>query len=147
VSLCETHSALVPETYALRAIVLPETVECQLSACYSHETQGQMAAVSQSEITPVLTAWCAGDRAALEPLTPLMLYRAAHHHLLSEQPGRTLQTTALVNEAVELRFFGGLNTEETAEVLKASTATVARDWRLAKAWLLQELSPERSDGA
>jgi RNA polymerase sigma-70 factor, ECF subfamily len=40
---------------------------------------------------------------------------------------------------VELRFFAGLNVEETAEVLKVSIDTVARDWRLAKVWLLREL--------
>ena len=41
---------------------------------------------------------------------------------------------------VELRFFGGLSVEETAEVLKVSPQTVMRDWRLAKAWLLREIS-------
>ncbi len=41
---------------------------------------------------------------------------------------------------VELRFFGGLSVEETAEVLKVSQETVWRDWRLAKDWLLRELS-------
>jgi RNA polymerase sigma factor (TIGR02999 family) len=40
---------------------------------------------------------------------------------------------------VELRFFAGLTVEETAEVLKVSVDTVARDWRLAKVWLHQEL--------
>jgi len=40
---------------------------------------------------------------------------------------------------VEMRFFGGLSIEETAEVLKVSPETVRRDWRLAKAWLLREL--------
>lgn len=44
------------------------------------------------------------------------------------------------SKVVELRFFGGLSVEETAEVLKVSTETVLRDWRLAKAWLLRELS-------
>ncbi len=44
---------------------------------------------------------------------------------------------------VELRFFGGLSVEETAEVLHISTDTVIRDWRLAKIWLLRELT-ERS---
>jgi RNA polymerase sigma factor (TIGR02999 family) len=42
---------------------------------------------------------------------------------------------------VELRFFGGLSVEETAEVLDASTATVKRDWRAARAFLLATLSP------
>jgi RNA polymerase sigma-70 factor (ECF subfamily) len=41
---------------------------------------------------------------------------------------------------VELRFFGGLSVEETAEVLKVSPDSVKRDWRLAKAWLMRELS-------
>jgi RNA polymerase sigma factor (TIGR02999 family) len=41
---------------------------------------------------------------------------------------------------VELRFFGGLNLEETAEVLKVSVSTVRRDWRMAQAWLHQQMS-------
>jgi RNA polymerase sigma factor (TIGR02999 family) len=41
---------------------------------------------------------------------------------------------------VELRFFGGLTVEETAGVLKVSPDTVTRDWSLARAWLLRELS-------
>lgn len=41
---------------------------------------------------------------------------------------------------VELRFFGGLSVEETADVLKVSPETVKRDWKLAKVWLLRELS-------
>ncbi len=41
---------------------------------------------------------------------------------------------------VEMRFFGGLNIEETAEVLKVSAVTVKRDWRAAKAWLYRELA-------
>jgi RNA polymerase sigma factor (TIGR02999 family) len=48
---------------------------------------------------------------------------------------------------VELRFFGGLSVEETAEVLKVSPDTVMRDWRLAKAWLLRELSGEENNAA
>ena len=39
-----------------------------------------------------------------------------------------------------MRFFGGLNVEETADVLKVSTATVMRDWGTAKAWLYRELA-------
>jgi DNA-directed RNA polymerase specialized sigma24 family protein len=44
---------------------------------------------------------------------------------------------------VELRFFGGLSVKETAEVLKVSPDTVMRDWKLAKAWLLSELSSRK----
>jgi RNA polymerase sigma-70 factor (ECF subfamily) len=42
-------------------------------------------------------------------------------------------------QVVELRFFGGLTTEEAAEALHVSTDTVKRDWRFAKLWLLREL--------
>jgi len=45
-----------------------------------------------------------------------------------------------MSQVVEMRFFGGLSVEEAAEVLKVSSDTVLRDWRLAKAWLLRELS-------
>jgi DNA-directed RNA polymerase specialized sigma24 family protein len=48
---------------------------------------------------------------------------------------------------VELRFFGGLSVEETAEVLSVSEETILRDWRLAKAWLLREMSEGKRDGA
>jgi RNA polymerase sigma factor (TIGR02999 family) len=44
------------------------------------------------------------------------------------------------SRVVELRYFGGLSVEETAEVLKVSPVTVMRDWRLAKSWLLHRLS-------
>lgn len=43
------------------------------------------------------------------------------------------------SKVVEMRYFGGLSVEETAEVLEVSTDTVARDWRAAKAWLHREL--------
>ncbi len=180
------------------------------------------------EVTQLLQAWNAGDRAALEQLIPLVnaeLHRLAAHYMRRQAPDHVLQATALVNEAwlklidwqavtwqsrahffgvaaqlmrrilvdearrqhadkhggnalrvsmsevemlaqrkshdllalddalqtlaqfderrsriVELRFFGGLSVEETAEVLSVSPRTVAREWRLAQAWLYRELS-------
>jgi len=44
---------------------------------------------------------------------------------------------------VELRFFGGLQEEEVAEVLQVSVITVKRDWKVAKAWLVSRLQPRR----
>jgi RNA polymerase sigma factor (TIGR02999 family) len=62
-----------------------------------------------------------------------------------------LKALATVDErkskVVELRFFGGLSVEETAAVLKVSPETVMRDWRLAKLWLLRELSEGNGRGA
>jgi RNA polymerase sigma-70 factor (ECF subfamily) len=54
-------------------------------------------------------------------------------------------------QVVEMRFFGGLSVEETAEVLKVSTVTVKRDWRAARTWLYRELTgateaPNQRDG-
>lgn len=168
-------------------------------------------------------AWRQGDPGALDKLMPVVygeLHRLAHRYMLREHGGRTLQTTAVVNEAylrlvdaqgidwkdrahffaisanvmrrilvefarsrgrnkrggdvqevefdealilspqpgtdlvalddaltalaamderkarvIEMRFFGGLSVEETAEALGVSPDTVMRDWRLAKVWL------------
>jgi len=44
-------------------------------------------------------------------------------------------------QVIELRFFGGLTVEETADVLKVSRQTIMRDWKLARAWLAREIRP------
>jgi len=44
---------------------------------------------------------------------------------------------------VELRYFGGLSVEETAETLRISPETAKRDWKMAKAWLLRELTGDK----
>ena len=44
----------------------------------------------------------------------------------------------MLTQVVELRFFGGLTVDETADVLNVSPETVMRDWKTAKAWLLRE---------
>jgi RNA polymerase sigma factor (TIGR02999 family) len=49
-------------------------------------------------------------------------------------------------QVVEMRFFGGLSVEETAEVLGISPVTVKRDWRMAKAWLYREMADGTTDG-
>ena len=64
------------------------------------------------------------------------------------QAGSFLEVLAIENMtlslmAAELRYFGGLSVEETAEVLKISPETAKRDWKMAKAWLFGELTAER----
>jgi RNA polymerase sigma factor (TIGR02999 family) len=49
-------------------------------------------------------------------------------------------------QIIEMRFFGGLTVEETAEVLKVSPGTVRRDWSIAKFWLYRELAGGTGDG-
>jgi RNA polymerase sigma factor (TIGR02999 family) len=51
------------------------------------------------------------------------------------------------SRVIELRFFGGLSVQETAEVLQVSEETVHRDWKLAKSWLRRELSQGARGGA
>ena len=56
----------------------------------------------EADVTRLLRAWSSGDSEALNALTPLVyeeLHRRAHWHMRRENPGHTLQTTALVNEA------------------------------------------------
>ncbi len=60
-------------------------------------------------------------------------------NLLAELDPRKVQV-------VEMRFFGGLSVEETAEVLKVSAITVMRDWSTAKAWLYRELTRGTGNG-
>jgi RNA polymerase sigma factor (TIGR02999 family) len=78
--------------------------------------------------------------------------------VLTEQPGPQLvalddalnQLAAIdsrKSQIVELRYFGGLQVEETAEALNVSPETVMRDWRAAKAWLYLQLSGGRQLGA
>ena len=82
--------------------------------------------------------------------------RVTFHEALVTAPDPALDVVALdraldalakadarKSRVVELRFFGGLSVEETAEVLKVSTDTVKRDWRLAKLWLLRELEGQK----
>ena len=66
---------------------------------------------------------------------------------VDEALSRLAQVDARMSKVVELRFFGGLGVKETAEVMKVSADTVMRDWKLAKVWLLRELSGGARDGA
>lgn len=58
---------------------------------------------------------------------------------IDEALERLARLDARKARVIELRFFGGLSLEETAEALRVSTDTVGRDWRAAKAWLKREL--------
>jgi len=60
---------------------------------------------------------------------------------------RLEETDARKSKVVELRFFGGMTVEETAEVLHISGETVMRDWSVARAWLLRELDGGVTHGA
>lgn len=87
-----------------------------------HKRGGETVRVSLTEATDV-----AEERSA-----DILALDAALQSLATLDPRKS--------QIVELRFFGGLSLEETAEVLKISPRTVTREWGLAQAWLYRELS-------
>jgi RNA polymerase sigma-70 factor (ECF subfamily) len=72
--------------------------------------------------------------------------RAADLVALDDAMSTLAQLDRRKSQVVEMRFFGGLNVNETADVLKVSAATVMRDWSTAKAWLYRELAGGTRDG-
>lgn len=74
---------------------------------------------------------------SLEPNTKLLALDEALTALAEIDPEQS--------RIVELRYFGGLTIEETAEVIKASPATVKREWAMARAWLHQALTEQTPD--
>jgi RNA polymerase sigma-70 factor, ECF subfamily len=122
------------------------------SAQASWQNRAQFFAVCAQLMRRILVDWArtrqAVKRGAGE--RPLELQEAL---VVTEAPGAdlvalddALKALAAVDQrksqVVEMRFFGGLSVEETAEVLKVSAETVLRDWKLAKRWLRRELSPK-----
>lgn len=65
--------------------------------------------------------------------------RSEYLVLLDEALLKLARTDDRKSRVVELRFFGGMNVEETAQVLGVSPNTIIRDWRLARAWLRREI--------
>lgn len=76
----------------------------------------------------------------LEEAEDVASERSANLVALDDALKALSQLDARQSQVVELRYFGGLSLEETAEVLKVSVGTVRRDWSLARAWLFNELS-------
>jgi RNA polymerase sigma-70 factor, ECF subfamily len=79
-------------------------------------------------------------RISLEEAPPIAIERSADLVALDDAMSALAAIDERKSRVVELRYFGGLSVEDTAEVLKVSPETVMRDWRLAKVWLRRELS-------
>jgi len=121
------------------------------------ENRAQFFAVCAQVMRRILVDWARSRQAQKRggSAAPLELDEAL---VVSEEPGRDLVALddalkalsaqdARKAQVVQLRFFGGLSVEETAEVLKVSPETVLRDWKLAKSWLRRELRKEQQSGA
>ena len=81
----------------------------------------------------------AGVKISLDEELDLASQRAGELVALDEALTTLAELDPQKSRIVELKFFGGLSIEETAEVLGIGTATVIRQWRLAKAWLYSEI--------
>ena len=114
--------------FALCARQMRRILTDQARARQSHKRGGGAQAVSLD----------AAPTVSPQSQTEVLAVDGALHALAKVDPRKS--------QVVELRFFGGLSVEETAVVLKVSPDTVVRDWKLAKAWLLRELSQENFDG-
>ena len=83
-----------------------------------------------------------GIKVSLDDALNLSDERAGDFIALDEALERLAEFDPQKSKIVELRFFGGLSVEEAAEVLGIGTATVTRQWKMAKAWLYQEVCRE-----
>jgi RNA polymerase sigma factor (TIGR02999 family) len=82
------------------------------------------------------------QQVALDEAVAMSHERAAELVALDEALDELAQLDPRKSRVVELRYFGGLSLEETAEVLEVSPMTVRRDWRAAKAWLYRRMRDE-----
>ena len=82
------------------------------------------------------------QRVSLEDAETMSAERAAELLALEEALIEMEKIDARRSKVVELRYFGGLNIEETAEILGISPETAKRDWRIARAWLFAALTGE-----
>jgi RNA polymerase sigma-70 factor, ECF subfamily len=83
---------------------------------------------------------------SLEETAMVGIERAANMVALNDAMDQLARLDPRKVQVVEMRFFGGLSVEETAEVLKVSPVTVMRDWSTAKAWLYREMAGGTTNG-
>jgi RNA polymerase sigma-70 factor, ECF subfamily len=81
---------------------------------------------------------------SLDEVQPAVHQEAAEIVALHEALEALQSVDPRKSKVVEMRYFGGLSVEETAEAMGVSVATVNRDWRLARSWLIREMNREPS---
>lgn len=140
-------TALVNEVY-LRLIAFKQV---------SWEDRAHFFAVCAQLMRRILTDWArrqqylkrgkAAPHIVLEEALVESPMRSPDLVALDEALKALAETDSRKSHVVELRFYGGLSVNETAEVLKVSPETVMRDWRIAKLWLLREMTGGEQVGA
>jgi RNA polymerase sigma factor (TIGR02999 family) len=86
-----------------------------------------------------------GDRLTLDEAAELSLPKGVDLLALDDALNELAKMSPRQSRIVELKFFGGLRIEEVSEVLGVSSATVERDWAVARAWLHREISRTACD--
>lgn len=115
------------------------------------ENRAQFMAIAAQLMRRILLQYARRRRAAKRMAPPPASHEDAASHPLSEEIlavdeaiERLAKLDAQRARMIELRYFGGLSVEETAEALGVSPRTVNRDWALARSWLQAELKAARS---
>jgi RNA polymerase sigma factor (TIGR02999 family) len=153
-TLAAAHMRDERRDHTLTATALVHEVSLQLleGAAVTATNQGQFLALAARAMRNLLIDHArargrqkrAGGLHKLSLNESLAAYDDRNQELvdLDEALERFSQIDARKGQVVELRYFGGLSIQETAEILDVSPATVKRDWEVAKAWLLRELRAE-----
>lgn len=140
-----------PQGHTLQPTVLIHEAYLKLTAQgdKTYQNRAHFFAVASMAMRQVLVnhaqASLAEKRGAGQHLVPLDDVEPAHFQQAREvlalhEALKTLETLdPRKSRVVELRYFGGLSVEETAEALSVSPITITRDWQAAKAWLAREL--------
>jgi len=117
----------------------------------SYQGRAHFFAVAAQVMRHILVDYARGRRRAKrgEGVSPLELSdvavisddRAEELIAVNSALDKLAAVDARKGKVFEMRYFGGMSVEEAAEVLRVSPITVARDWRMAKAWLRREIAP------
>lgn len=139
-------------TLTATALVHEVSLELLAQSNLTAQNQGQFLALAAKAMRNLLVDYArtrdrqkrGGGRQKLSLKENLVACEEQNQDLidLDEALERFSRLDARKSQVVELRYFGGLSIEETAEVLGVSPATVKRDWEVARAWLLRELRSE-----
>jgi RNA polymerase sigma factor (TIGR02999 family) len=135
---------LQPDRTRARGLPAPRTARRRLAG--AHSFHGVAARAMRSVLVDHARRRKADKRGGGQALVPLdtSIIMGSAAPVGFDDLDRALQDLARLSErqarVVELRYFGGLSIEETAQVLGISPVTVKRDWALARAWLFRELT-------
>lgn len=125
------------------------------SSGINYETRAHFFAVAAQVMRHILVDYARGQRRAkrgegvppvsLSDIAEITEHRTEEVLAVNSALEKLTAIDARKGRVFEMRYFGGMSVDEAAEALNLSPATVARDWRMAKAWLRREIAPGLQD--